>query len=268
MTYVLILVLAELYAQSEARLVFPFSLLAVLCGLQAGAFGFDSYGKLQAKSETSHWKEASLGLGLVGYCASLLGMLELSKHSDAGWHLWLDYFLYLLLALLYSMPPLHLNIHGAGSVVLFLMNGIVAVELATLGLNIGWSLQAILECIPSHLLLQASLVVKELSSLKEDTRITSTAGLLGRHDSFRFVVLMHFFAFLFVAVDFAALSYWRGLPLILILWSLPLLYNLRHFRLAGLWKSYYRLFLTFTLLYACGIMLECEHFLEDLKTTL
>jgi len=267
-TYVFILVLAELYAQREAQLAFPVTLLVVVFGLQAGAFGLDSFGKLLAKKETTRWKEASLGLGMVGYCASLVAMVELSKSSEAGWHLWLDYTLYLLLALLYSMPPLHLNIHGAGSVVLFLMNGIVAVELVTLGLNIGWSLQAILECIPSHLLLQASLVVKELSSLKEDSSITSTAGLLGRHDSFRFVVLMHFFAFLFVAVDFAALSYWRGLPLVLVLWSLPLLYNLRHFRLAGLWKSYYRLFLTFTLLYACGIMLECEQFLDDLKATL
>lgn len=267
-TYVLVLVLSELYAQAEPELAFPSSLFMVLFGLQAGAFGLDHFGKLQAKHETSRWKEVTLGVGMTGYCVSLLGVLELSKTTEAGWHLWLDYCLYLLLALLYSMPPLHLNIHGAGSVVLFLMNGIVAVELVTLGLNIGWSLQAILNCIPSHLLLQASLVVKELSTLKEDNKITTTAGLLGRHDSFRFVVLMHFFAFLFVAVDFAALSYWRGLPLVLILWSLPLVYNLRHFRLAGLWKSYYRLFLTFTLLYACGIMLERDKFIDDLKSTI
>lgn len=263
--YILLIVLSSEYSISEEQLAFPLTLLGVLGGLQIGMCSFDYYGKQQAKGIESRSKTVTLLIGVLGFVGSLIAMVDLSGRTEHMWNLWVMYFIHLALSLAYSCPPVHLNIHGVGSIILFLMNGIATVELVTLALNIGWSLQAILECIPSHLLLQASLIVRELSSMKEDTKITTTAGLLGRHDSFRFVVLMHVFAFLFVLVDFAALSFSRGLPLVLIVWSLPSLYSLRHFQLSGLWKSYYRLFLTFTLLYSAGIMMENPQFLSDLE---
>lgn len=262
--YVLVLILAEMYAEGEAMLAFPHSLLVTCAGVQVGVYGFDYYGKWTAKECTGITGRLAVAVGVVGYTASLLGIYQLLYRTQFFWSTMLAYALYVLFSALYAIPPMHFNAKGGGSVFIFFMNGVVLVQFVTLSLNIGYSLQALLLCVPSNLLLQASLVVQDLAS-PEHQRLTTTAGLLGKHGSFRFVVLMHAFAYFLVLVDFASLSLCRGLPLVLAVWSLVLFYSLRQGNVSGLWKSAYRLFLTFTLLSAVGIMMESEHFSSDIQ---
>lgn len=260
----LVLILAEMYAEGEAMLAFPHSLLVVCVGVQTGMYGFDYYGQWTTKQGTGRAGGLALAVGMIGYTASLLGIYQLLYRTDFFWSTLLAYGAYVFFSVLYAIPPMHFNAKGGGSVLLFFMNGVILVQLVTLSLNIGYSLQALLLCVPSNLLLQASLVVQELAAT-EHRGLTTTAGLLGKHGSFRFVVLMHAFAYFLVLVDFASISFSRGLPLVLAVWSLVLFYSLRQGKVSGLWKSAYRLFLTFTLLSAVGIMLESEHFSSDIQ---
>lgn len=260
--YVLVLILADMYASGEALLPFPNSLLITCAGIQVGLYGFDYYGKWTIKEKRSVF---GFVVGAVGYAVSFLGMLQLIYHTEYFWSTLLAYLLYVFCSVLYAAPPMHFNSKGGGSVFIFLTNGVIAVQLVTLSLNIGWSLQAVLLCVPSNLLLQASLVVQELA-IPETPGITTTAGLLGKHGSFRFVVMMHAFAYFLVLVDFASISLYRGLPLPLTVWSLVLFYHLRQGNANALRKSSYRLFLTFTLLNAIGIMMESEHFSSDIHS--
>lgn len=259
--YVLVILLAEMYADGEVMLYFPMSVLGTCAAVQVGMYGIDYYSRSVAMEYAGKLGQVMLIVGVCSYVVSLYCVMGVVQHTDFVWSTLLSYVLYVFFSVLYG----YFNIKGGGSVFVFFTAGVFAVQFLTLSLNIGWSLQVLLLCIPANLLLQSSLVVKELA-LQPHRNITTTAGLLGKHGSFRFVVLMHGFTYFLVLVDTASISIYRGLPLVLCLWSLVVFYYLRIGDFAGLGKSSYRLFLTFTLLTAVGIMMESDHFASDMQT--
>lgn len=59
----------------------------------------------------------------------------------------------------------------------------------------------------------------------------TTAALMGKYDSFRFVVILQFFAYVFIAIDIFMVNYLRAVIFIAVPLSVILSYRLRNMKL-------------------------------------
>jgi 1,4-dihydroxy-2-naphthoate octaprenyltransferase len=156
---------------------------------------------------------------------------------------------------------------GAGSLFFFLEYGIIAVQVTSLNVFKEWTIRRILECAPAHFLIQGAILARETSGFEESANsgVRNTPILLGRHDAFRLFFLFHMFAFVFIGIDTVSLEWLRGLPMILLPWSLSLIYSFKQFYLSGLPSSAYRQYLLFVVLICLSILGPKLREFKDLK---
>mmetsp|Transcript_31908 Transcript_31908/g.5777 ORF Transcript_31908/g.5777 Transcript_31908/m.5777 type:complete len:86 (+) Transcript_31908:506-763(+) len=74
----------------------------------------------------------------------------------------------------------------------------------------------------------------------------TTAALMGKYDSFRFVVILQFFAYLFVSIDVFMVNYYRAATLLTLPLSIALCYRLRNMKLQNTLGYIKIVFITFS----------------------
>lgn len=169
-------------------------------------------------------------IGIVSYVTSI--MLSITLCYELGSWFLLIFLItpFYFLGALQFAPFLCLELQGTGILLNFAIHGILFIEICSYVLNESLTFYGILEILPIHLLWQSWKVVKDMPYIKNDyeNKIWTSAALMGKYDSFRFVVILHFFAYAFIAVDVLMLDYVRAICLLGVVFSLILIYNLRN----------------------------------------
>lgn len=150
-----------------------------------------------------------------------------------------------LLAILDSMPPIHLHFGSIGLMTYFVLQ-VMSVMLSTEVLCNYVSFDTVVLFLPTFIMYQSYDLAQEITMMQVNTSMPTLATAFGRYEALSFTITINFIAYLFIIVDFFSTSFWRGLPVLLLPMLIKATYYYRNFKLDLIATQYLLFYWLFT----------------------
>jgi 1,4-dihydroxy-2-naphthoate octaprenyltransferase len=154
------------------------------------------------------------------YCLYLVGGLIFSFQVSYFYSFLCSFLVTSALIVLRYSPPFVFEKKGSGGIMRILLEGCFWVITHSVALSDTPNF-VIFEYLPIFLVYEAWYLIKELNQSAEDikNKLITTAILMGKYGCYRIFLLLHFFSWVYLALDMN-FAIGKGLPLVLVPWAL------------------------------------------------